>query len=361
MKVKHALLITGITSMMSVPVLAADVIKVYGQANLSMDSSSVTNGTTTNVVGRKEGVEVLSNASRFGMKGVLDSSLENTSVIYQLEAEFKASGINGDKQEDNMIYARESYAGLQSKAWGKVRIGRVTVGYKSSYTAIDPWTDHVLQARQSGQQGASNINANYFNNAVDYVSPKMNGFQFNAHYSTLSDDSATKDLHNAGKMADFKGGTVSGFGLKYSLGGLRLTADTPTVDSDSNPGKTDPKKVKNGSANQITAQYKFSSGTSLAALYEDVSDLRLGTNLFAVVTQKVGKNGLLTASYGVNQGGSDNVYSLSHNNEDATTIGLGAKYKLTKKSALILGWSKFERDAVDASTFTLGIDAKFGY
>jgi len=175
MKVKHALLITGITSMMSVPVLAADVIKVYGQANLSMDSSSVTNGTTTNVVGRKEGVEVLSNASRFGMKGVLDSSLENTSVIYQLEAEFKASGINGDKQEDNMIYARESYAGLQSKAWGKVRIGRVTVGYKSSYTAIDPWTDHVLQARQSGQQGASNINANYFNNAVDYVSPKMNG------------------------------------------------------------------------------------------------------------------------------------------------------------------------------------------
>jgi len=337
---------------------AEDVMKFYGQANISYDSSSVDYGSKTTMVGRTEGGEFKSNASRLGMKGSLDTTIADTSLIYQLEAEYKTVGENGDKADDKeSIYVREAYAGLKSKDYGKIRMGRLTVGYKSSYTAIDPWTDHILQARQSGQQGASSLNSNYFNSTAEYVSPKFSGVQLNAHYSALSDSSSGTGLHNSGKIADMTGGSASGFGVKYTNGGLRLTADSLTIDSDNNLGETDPTKAKNGTAQQVTAQYKFGSGTTLAGLYEDVSDLNLGTNTFAIVSQKMGKNGMVSASYGVNQGDSSSVYGT----DDGTTIGLGGKYKLTKKSALIAGWSKHERGDYNASTFTVGIDAKFGY
>lgn len=338
-------------------VQAEDTMKFYGQANISFDSSSVDYGTNTAMVGRTEGGEFKSNASRFGMKGSLDTTLENTSLIYQLEAEYKTVGENGDKAgDDNSIYAREAYAGLKNKKFGKIRMGRLTTGYKSSYTAIDPWTDHVLQARQSGQQGASNLDANYFNSTIEYVSPKMNGFEVNAHYSVLSDGSTTTDIHNSGKLAGLTGGSASGFGVKYTNGGLRLTADTITLDSDNDP--TSLTSAQNGSSNQFTAQYKFGSGTTLAGLYEDATGVNLGKNVFMIASQKVGKNGLLTASYGLNEAGKDNAYSKT---DDATTIGLGGKYMLTKKSAIIAGWSQHERGNDNATTFTLGIDAKFGY
>ncbi|MDR9498991.1 MAG: porin [Hydrogenovibrio sp.] len=237
-----------------------------------------------------------------------------------------------------------------------MRMGRFTVGYKSSYTKIDPWTDHILQARQSGQQGASNLNSNYFNYAVEYTTPKFNGIEFNAHYSVLSDES-NDSLHNSGKLKDFKGGDASGFGVKYSKSGLRLTADMVSINSENDPGETDASKATNGSAWHVTGQYKFDSGTTLAGHYEDASDLHLGNNIFAIVSQKIGKNGLVTASYGRNEGATDNVYG----EEDSHTYNIGAKYKLTKKSALIAGYSHHERDDKDAQTITLGIDAKFGY
>ncbi|MDX1351469.1 MAG: porin [Thiomicrorhabdus sp.] len=352
------LLISAMSAALMAPqVMAEDVMKVYGQANISYDSSSVDYGTNTTMVGRTEGGEFKSNASRLGLMGSLDTTLANTSLIYKLEAEYITVGENGDKATDNeSIYAREAFVGLKSKDYGKIRMGRLTVGYKSSYVAIDPWTDHVLQARQSGQQGASNLNSNYFNSTIEYVSPKFNGIEFNVNHSVLSDASTAVDIHNSGKLASLTGGSATGFGVKYTNGGLRLTADTITLDSDNDPSSAT--GAQNGSSNQFTAQYKFGSGTTLAGLYEDATGINLGMNKFAIVSQKVGKNGLLTASYGVNEAGSDNAYSKT---DDGTTIGIGGKYMLTKKSALIAGWSKHERGSDEATTFTLGIDAKFGY
>jgi len=357
------LLITAMSAAFVAPqVMAEDVMKVYGQARVSYDSSSVNKGTATKMAGRTDGGEFKSNASRLGLKGSLDTTLSNTALIYQLEAEYKTVGTNGDLATDKQsIYVREAYAGLKNKDYGKIRMGRLTVGYKSSYTAIDPWTDHVLQARQSGEQGASNLNSNYFNSTIEYVSPKFNGFEVNANYSVLSKASSTVDLHNAGKLTSLKGGSASGFGVKYTNGGLRLTADTITINSNNIvpvAGSTLAKSAKNGSSNQFTAQYKFGSGTTVAALYEDATGINLGKNTFAVVSQKVGKNGLLTASYGINEASVDNAYSTTN---DATTIGLGGKYKLTKKSAIFAGWTQHKRGSNDVTTFTVGIDAKFGY
>ena len=353
---RKTLLISAMaTAFMTPHAMAEDVMKFYGQANISIDNSDA------NGPGRTEGTELKSNASRIGMMGSLDTTLENTQLIYKMEIEYKTVGNNGDGagpgDDSNQIYAREAFTGLKNKQYGKIRLGRFTTGYKSSYTKIDPWTDHVLQARQSGQQGASNLNANYFNYAVDYTTPKFNGFQLNAHYSFLGDNSDDA-LHNSGKLKDLTGGSASGFGVKYNHEGLRLTADYMNIDSDNDPGATNPTKAHNGSAHKITAQYKMGSGTTFAGLYEDVTDINLGENIWAIVKQKVGKNGMVSLSYGINRASEDNAY---HKTEDAKTLGLGAKYKLTKKSALIAGFSSFDRGGEEVKTFTLGIDAKFGY
>lgn len=345
----------------STPVLAEDKMSVHGQINVSLDSSSITPKTGKDIVlDRQEGTELKSNASRLGFSGSLDTTLENTKMIYKADMQYGVVGNNSDGAEDTgagQLFLRDAFAGLNNKQYGKLQMGRLTVGYKSSYTAIDPWTDHTLQMRQSGQQGASNLTANYFNNAVSYTSPNFNGFSINAHYSFLADKNP-EALHNAGKLKDLTGGSASGFGFKYKNGGLRFTADTLSLDSENDPGKTDASKAKNGSALASTIQYKFGSGTTLAAMYEDVKGINLGENMFAIVSQKVGQYGLVTAGYGTNLASKDNAYSKT---DDSTVMNVGAKYFLTKKSALLVGYNKYERGVEDSSTFTMGVDIKFGY
>jgi predicted porin len=351
-------------SMASAPVAAEDKLSVHGQLNVSADYSDITAlPGKDNVLGRMEGTDLKSNASRFGFSGALDTTLGKTKLIYKADVQYSAVGNNGDGAgdagNDDKLFLRDAFAGLKHKKYGKLQMGRFTVGYKSSYVKIDPWTDHTLQMRQSGQQGASNLNSNYFNYAVGYTSPKWKGFSINGHYSVLADDNLDS-LHNSGKLKDMKGGSAGGVGLKFTNGGLRLTADMLNLDSKNDPGKTDPTKAKNGTAYSMTAQYKFSSGTTLAGMYENVKDVNLGENMFAIVSQKIGKYGLVTAGYGTNLASNDNAYTVKNDN-DSSSISVGAKYFLTKKSALIAGYNNYERGKEKSSTFTVGIDAKFGY
>lgn len=332
--------------------MAEDKVSAYGQARVSLDSSSLT-ATDGDVLGRKEGTTFKSNSSRIGLKGSLDTNLDDTKMIYKAEFQYDFA----DDNDTGSLKFRDAFAGLKSKQYGKIQMGRLTVGYKSSYTKIDPWTDHTLQMREKGQQGASDLYSNYFNNAVSYTSPNFNGVSVNAFYSFFNDE-ATIQLHNAGKLKDFKGGSASGFGVKYKAGGLRLTADSLTLDAKADPADDPTLKTKNGTALAATAQYKFDSGTTLAGLYEDVTDINLGENMFVIVTQKVGQHGVVTAGYGTNIAGKNNLYSAK---DDSTNMNVGAKYFLNKKSALILGYNKYERGDEDSSTFTMGVDIKFGY
>ena len=321
-----------------------DIFKVFGQVNVSVDSSSADGP------GVQEGKRIKSNASRLGMMGSMDTTLGDVKLIYKAAIQYESSGENNQD-----VLFRDAYVGLKDKKYGQLRLGRLTTGYKSSYTKIDPWTDHILQARQSGQQGASNLNSNYFNNAIDYTSPKLNGVQLNAFYSFLEDNSSLR-LHNSGKLVSYIGGDAYGLGVKYFLGGLRLTADVIDINADTTGSLT------NGMAKKIGAQYKFKNGLSVAGHYEDVTELKLGTNIWGIASYKVGKNGLLTAGYGTNTGDvSDNVYTSSTKG-DADTWNIGGKYKLTKKSSLIVGFNSFDREGGDdAQTFTIGVDSKFGY
>ena len=363
MKLKNTLLATALASVMVAPVMAEDVHKVYGQVNISMDNTSVSgSGLTAGqkagsaaFVGRNKGMGFKSNASRFGLMGSMDTNLADARLTYVAEMQYNTVGDAGGTAGN--VFGREASVGLKSKKFGHVRMGRITPQYKSNYATIDPWTDHVLEARNGGQQGASNLNANYFNNAIEYRSPSFSGVDFSAFYSTMYDGS-TQKMHNAGKLADLKGGNASGMGVRYKQNGITLALDTITLKAD--PALTAPDKAHNGTAQKMTAEYK-TKVFAVAGHYEDVTDINLGTNMLAIGTYFMG-NAMFSVSYGVNQGGDKNAYGT----EDGTTMGFGAKYKLNKTSTLIAGYSAHSRDTTagqtrEASTLTVGIDSKFGY
>jgi predicted porin len=365
-------------ALLSTSSFAEGKTEVYGELRLSVDSTSFSgSGLTasqaagTAFVGRNSGTTVRSNATRLGVKGFQDTKLTDTQMIYQAEMEYsgsgesKASGSTDATVIDNTIFVREAFAGLKSNTWGQIRIGRLTTGYKKSYVGIDPWTDHVLQARQGGVQGVSSLNSNYFNNAVEYESPSFNGFSFNAFASSMTDNSS-EQLQNAGVLARYKGGSATGVGVKYAIGNLNLTADVLTLNADEAKSKATTAtfgangQVKNGTSSQFTAKYKFGNGFGLGGIYEDATGINQGVNNFAIATQDIGKDFMVSASYGLNRGDNSNVYGK----KDGTTMNLAGLYKLTDKSILFAGYSVHNRDTDaalkrEAGTFTVGIDAKF--
>lgn len=329
------------------PVWAEDEHLVGGRVRLTIDSASETD----NSMGAEKGAKLRDNKSRIGVKGKMDTSLAGTQIIYMAVLEYAARGEN-----DQTILLRDAYAGLKGKKWGQFRVGRLTTAYKRSLTKLDTWNDHVLQSREKGQQGASDLSANYFNNAVDYDTPKFGGVNLNVMYSFLPDNS-TQRLHNAGKLKNYIGGSASSVGVKYENKRLRLTADALKMDADSIAGGG----VKNGTAVKVAGRYKFDGGFALAGHYEDVTDLNLGTNIWVHATKNIGENGLLTAGVGTNTGDpSDNVYTSSTLG-DALTWHVAGKYKLTKKSYLVAGYNAHDRDGKPAvNTITVGIDTRFG-
>jgi predicted porin len=363
-------------------VQAEDVHKVFGQVNISMDNTSVSgSGLTANqesgkdaFVGRNQGTGFKSNASRIGVMGSMDTGLYDARVTYLAELEYTTVGNNKEDatKANDPIFAREASVGLNSKNAGHIRMGRLTTQYKANYAAIDPWTDHVLEARNGGQQGASNLTANYFNNAIEYRSPSFGGVDFSAFYSVMHDSSEQR-MHNAGQLAGFIGGDANGFGVRYKKDGITVAVDTINLNADEAVSGTTvsgiytttnafnlDKRNKNGAATKLTAEYKTKT-YSLGGHYEDAAGINHGVNTFAVGTYTIG-NTMLTASYGVNQGDKKSVYG----EKDGTTMGVGAKYKLNKTANLIAGYSTHSRDtnaglSREAGTFTLGIDAKFGY
>lgn len=327
----------ALASSATLPAYAADeAVKVYGQIRLSIDNNS------DDFSAGSEGTGMKSNASRLGFKGSMPTTLPGTDLIYKAEIRYGAAD-----EKTAEIEWREGYAGLKG-GWGKLRAGRLSVHYKTTGTKIDPWTDNIPQGRQSGKQGMSAFHSSYFNNAVEYVSPKKNNVSVGAWHS-MQFDGETSEIHNAGHLKNYQGGDASGVGVRYTDGGWFVSADWLDVNADTVASAN----MANGSASQLAVRYK-SGPFSVAAFYEDVEDLGLGKNTYINGIYKVG-NTRYIATLGRN---SD---APQFGNQDIDTWSLGAKYGLTKKSELFAAYNSRDEGANTFDTFTVGINAKFGY
>jgi len=324
------------------PAALSKALQVYGQLRLSVDyySDDFGNG--------GKGFTVKSNASRIGIKGEIPTSLPGTSMIYQAEMLYGAA--DNVTQE---IEWREGYAGLKGK-WGRVRLGRLDVPYKTTLTTIDPWNDSAPQSRGfGGRQGSSALHSSYFTNTMEYLTPKFFGFTIGGWLSTQL-DGETSSIHNSSPVSNFKGGDAKGLGVKFDKGPIYVGADLIDISADNTAAG-----LSNDSGWQLAARYKRGSW-SVAALYEDVKDLGLGTNVYLNGTYKLGKATLI-ATLGRNRD------AVTYKNRDIDTWSLGTKYALTKDSELLAAWVDRDEDAFGTTPskrfqiLTVGINVKFGY
>ncbi len=331
-----------------------ELVQVYGQARVSVDHRSGDwNG--------DDGTAINSNASRIGVKGGMPTSLSDIRLIYQAELRYETTDyVNGGPGSDTsakQVEFREAYAGLQSDSWGKLRLGRLSTGYKKTGTTIDPWTDNAPQARSGGRQGMSELHSSYFNNASDYETPKFfGGLSGNAWYATQFDDT-NKPIHNTGTLRRYIGGQAGGVGLKYKTDTIFLGADWLEINAE-DITRTG---LANGNAWQVAGRYTFgpfngNQKLSASAFYEDADDLGLGTNLYGNLIYYIDKFRIIGA-YGQNRDG------VVYGDKDWDNWSLGVKYALTKKSELLAAWNHRIDDTgnKDFNTLTVGINAKFGY
>jgi hypothetical protein len=339
----------------------AKAVQVYGQARVSLDTRSGDGW------GSDDGSEVVSNASRLGVKGQMKTALTDTDMIYKLEYRYETTDFtNGGpgsandpdspaNQVSKQFEFREGFGGLKG-GWGKARMGRLDTEYKKTMTTIDPWNDNVPQADSGGVQGASEIHAGYANNAMDYVTPVFfGGLTGSGWYATRFDDS-DKPIDNTGTLDNFRGGQMWGLGTKWISGPLFLAADYIDIDSDyiSDPGLQS--TLSNGNGWQIAGRYSELGPVSVAAMYEDVDDIGLGKNIMLNGIYTIDRFHII-GTYGQNRDAE--VYD----NDDWNNGSLGVKYDLTKNSELLAAWNHRwnSTDNQDFDTFTMGINAKFGY
>lgn len=343
---------------------AAEAVQIYGQANVSVNHRR---GDWD-----EDGTAISSDASLIGIKGTVPTALPIADLIYQAELRYETtdyvSGGPGSEERSGgarQVEFREAYAGLKGAQWGQLRVGRLSTGYKTTGTRIDPWTVNAPEARSGGRQGMSELHASFFNNAADYLSPRFFGdLTANAWYATQFDGSE-KPIHNTGVLRNFRAGSAGGAGVKYDNGTLYFGADWLDVSAD----RISRSHLTNGDAWQLAGRYAFgpfpgNHALSVSAFYEDATNLGLGNNLYANIIYRVSDFRLIGA-YGQNRDAA--VYGVIQNGEwverDWDNWSLGVKYALTEHSELLAAWNQridhTERD--NFNTVTVGLKARFGY
>jgi len=141
--------------------------KVYGKINITAESFK--NDAKAN--GIDDTTRLVSNASRFGLKGE-DELTAELSAIYQLEWQVNTDGDNTD------LTARNRYLGLKHATYGQVKLGQFDSYLKLSEGESDLFNDYY------GDIDKVHVGENRIKNVVAYMSPTIEGFNFNVQVQT---------------------------------------------------------------------------------------------------------------------------------------------------------------------------------
>lgn len=145
----------------------------YGITKQTLKVDGVTD-TKTRDIGARNGVQ---NGNRWGLKGSEDLG-NGTSAIFQLESGFTLG--DGKSAQGGRLFGRQAFVGLTGESWGTFTIGRQYNAADSFVAPIDPFGTGFRQAAATTTFG-SGISTRY-DNAIKYVSPNFEGFQFGAGF-----------------------------------------------------------------------------------------------------------------------------------------------------------------------------------
>lgn len=169
--------------------------------------------------------------SRWGVKGSEDLG-GGLSTIFQLENGFDVN--SGRLMEGSREFGRQAFVGVSSKSAGALTFGRQydsLVEFVAPLTANGSWGGFLFEHPYDNDNTANSFRVN---NAVQYMSPSLAGFQFGATYAFSN---------SAGQFASNRSQSV---GANWSQGGLTVGAAYLAVD---NPGSNAVGAVASNDAN----------------------------------------------------------------------------------------------------------------
>jgi len=177
---KHNLIALAVAAAFLTPMAANAAPKVYGKLNLSVESYKKDLDAAVN---DEEYTRLMSNASRFGLKGE-DELTADLSAVYQIEW-----GIDADQGLDTVdasgkvtniekITQRNRYVGIKSQQFGTVKIGKYDTYTKLAQGEIDLFNDFA------GDMAFTIAGENRINNVIGYESPKFMDTQINVMTQT---------------------------------------------------------------------------------------------------------------------------------------------------------------------------------
>jgi len=171
------------------------------------------------------------NGNRWGLRGSEDLG-SGLKAIFTLESGFDP--FTGQHGQNDRLFGRSAWLGLQNDAWGAVKFGRdYNFGAKYMPTVVSPHGDiyGVSSVHNTFTSGAGTVRAD---NLISYETPVFSGFQFGIGYSFHYNDGQPYDT---GTDRDQ---TLLTTGLKYSSGPLIIAASYDQLSKrDINPAEKD--------------------------------------------------------------------------------------------------------------------------
>jgi predicted porin len=157
---------------------AQSSVTLYGvlDGGLRYSKVSLANGSGFSNFGAAYGTQ---SGSRWGMRGV-ESLGNGNNAMFQIESGFDNG--NGTMGQGGRLFGRASWVGLQNKAWGDVRLGRMT-NLTSDWMVggIDPFQAGFGQLNMG--HAFTSGNTVRMDNVVMYRTPVMSGVQAGLGYS----------------------------------------------------------------------------------------------------------------------------------------------------------------------------------
>lgn len=156
------------------PVQASE-FGIYGRAHLSLDHLDN---------GNESGLNIASNASRFGIRGSQQVQ-DNLTVLLQVESLIRLDEGSGDWA------SRNSFLGLQGD-FGLVRVGFFDTPLKNVRSRTDLFGDQVGDARNIVRGGGVDLDRR-FRNGLHYQTPAMQNITLDLHYTPNDRTGSTSD------------------------------------------------------------------------------------------------------------------------------------------------------------------------
>lgn len=316
--------------------------KVYGKINITAESFK--NDAKAN--GIDDTTRLVSNASRFGLKGE-DELTAELSAVYQLEWQVNTDGDNTD------LTARNRFLGLKHASYGQVKVGQFDSYLKLSEGESDLFNDYY------GDIDKVHVGENRIKNVIAYMSPTIEGFNFNIQ--TQTNDQAA----NAAAPGTGAGQSAS---LSYTNeeAGLYLAIAADR-------GITGKGAVFTGDAASRDAQravVTYKTGDLLLTGMYTRAELEVAANPTALGKAKeVGYH--VGAAYTLG----DEVFKVQYGKADAKDadadvklLSVGIDHMFTSKTKAVAFYTKYDGDTVvvagtktkvDQNVIALGLEHKF--